>query len=37
MIIIGGLGSVMGSMMGAMLMTMLPEVVQWFADALAGS
>jgi branched-chain amino acid transport system permease protein len=37
MIIIGGLGSVMGSMMGAVLMTMLPEVVQWFADALAGS
>jgi branched-chain amino acid transport system permease protein len=37
MIIIGGLGSVMGSLMGAVFMTMLPEVVQWLADALAGS
>ncbi|MFQ3622005.1 MAG: branched-chain amino acid ABC transporter permease [Acetobacteraceae bacterium] len=37
MIIIGGLGSVMGSMMGAVFMTMLPEVVQWIAGALAGS
>jgi branched-chain amino acid transport system permease protein len=36
MIIIGGLGSVMGSMMGAVFMVMLPEVVQWFADAVAG-
>ena len=36
MIIIGGLGSVMGSMMGAIFMVVLPEVVQSFADALAG-
>jgi branched-chain amino acid transport system permease protein len=36
MIIIGGLGSVMGSMMGAIFMVLLPEVVQGFADALAG-
>ncbi|WP_291297573.1 branched-chain amino acid ABC transporter permease [Elioraea sp.] len=37
MIIIGGLGSVMGSLMGAVFMTMLPEIVQWLADGLAGS
>jgi branched-chain amino acid transport system permease protein len=36
MIIIGGLGSVMGSLMGAVFMTMLPEVVQWLTDWLAG-
>ncbi|GIX09857.1 branched-chain amino acid ABC transporter permease [Elioraea sp.] len=36
MIIIGGLGSVMGSMMGSVFMVLLPEVVQGFADALAG-
>lgn len=37
MIIIGGLGSVMGSMMSAVFMTLLPEVVQSFANMLAGS
>lgn len=36
MVIIGGLGSVMGSLMGAAFMVLLPEVVQAFADALAG-
>ncbi len=36
MVIIGGLGSIMGSLMGAAFMVMLPEVVQWGADALAG-
>lgn len=36
MVIIGGLGSVMGSLMGAAFMVMLPEIVQWGADALAG-
>ncbi len=37
MVIIGGLGSVMGSLMGAAFMVLLPEIVQAFADALAGS
>jgi branched-chain amino acid transport system permease protein len=37
MIIIGGLGSVSGSLMGTAFMVLLPEVVQWGADALAGS
>jgi branched-chain amino acid transport system permease protein len=37
MVIIGGLGSVMGSLMGAAFMVLLPEVVQGFADLLAGS
>jgi branched-chain amino acid transport system permease protein len=36
MIIIGGLGSVMGSMMGAAFMVLLPEIVQFGADLLAG-
>jgi branched-chain amino acid transport system permease protein len=36
MVIIGGLGSVAGSLMGAAFMTLLPELVQWAADALAG-
>jgi branched-chain amino acid transport system permease protein len=36
MVIIGGLGSIMGSLMGAAFMVLLPEVVQGFADALAG-
>jgi branched-chain amino acid transport system permease protein len=36
MIIIGGLGSIAGSLMGAAFMTLLPEVVQAGADALAG-
>ena len=35
-VIIGGLGSVMGSLMGAAFMVLLPEVVQWLADLLAG-
>ncbi len=36
MIIIGGLGSVIGSLFGTIFMVMLPEVVQWGADALSG-
>ncbi len=36
MIIIGGLGSISGSLMGTAFMVLLPEVVQWGADALAG-
>ena len=36
MVIIGGLGSISGSLMGAAFMVMLPEAVQWLADALSG-
>jgi branched-chain amino acid transport system permease protein len=36
MIIIGGLGSVSGSLMGTAFMVLLPEAVQWGADALSG-
>jgi branched-chain amino acid transport system permease protein len=37
MVIIGGLGSISGSLMGTAFMVLLPEMVQWGADALAGS
>ncbi|MCC7282753.1 MAG: branched-chain amino acid ABC transporter permease [Acetobacteraceae bacterium] len=37
MVIIGGLGSVSGSLMGTAFMVLLPEVVQWGGDLLAGS
>jgi branched-chain amino acid transport system permease protein len=36
MIIIGGLGSVLGSIFGAVFVTMLPIVIRWIMEPLAG-
>src|SRR5881409_173258 len=36
MIIIGGLGSVLGSIFGAVFVTMLPIVIRWVMEPLAG-
>lgn len=37
MIIIGGLGSISGTLMGAAFMTLLPEVMQYLTQLLAGT